>query len=261
MSEAIMTESAAVGAPEALRPPRPRWGFWATTAWGVAIFAVLQVVQFGVIVAFVLAWRRIDPASLPTSAHALVSNAIVVSVTTLAALPTILLGIALATRLARVRFADYLALKPVDAAGFRLGLACTIGWLVAVHLFGHFSGRGLVEPFTQELYRSARASGMLVPMLAMVVVAAPIYEELLFRGFLFRGWAASRIGVVGAVTLSSLIWAGLHVQYDVIIIGEIFGLGLLFGWLRARTGSTLTTIALHVIANLCTLIVVAVVAG
>src|SRR5579883_277509 len=260
MSEAIMTESTALGVPQALRPPRPRWGFWATTAWGIAIFAVLQAAQFGAIVALLLAWRRIDPASVPTSAHAALSNAIVLSVCTLAALPTIVLGIAFATRLARARFIDYLALKPVDPAGFRLGLACTIAWVVAIHLFGYLSGHGLTQSFTRELYASAHA-GMLLPLLAMVVVAAPIYEELLFRGFLFRGWAASRIGVVGAVILSSLIWAGLHIQYDAITIGEIFGLGLLFGWLRARTGSTLTTIALHGIANLCTTIVAAVAAG
>ena len=54
--------------------------------------------------------------------------------------------------------------------------------------------------------------------------------------------------------------AGLEAD-DAITIGEIFGLGLLFGWLRARTGSTLTTIALHGIADLGTLMLAAVLAG
>ena len=261
MSEAILPESAAVGAPEARRPPRQRWGFWATCAWGIAILAVTQAAQLAAMIAVLLAWRRIDPASFPTTARAVGSHAIIVSVMALAGLPTMLLGIALATRLARVRFAEYVALKPLDAAGFGLGLACTFGYLVAVGLFGYFSGRGLTLPFTQELYASARASGTLVPMIVMVVVAAPIYEELLFRGLLLRGWAASRIGAVGAVILTSLIWAGLHVQYDVITMGQIFVLGLILGWLRMRTGSTLTTIALHGIASLGALIPAAIVAG
>ena len=179
MSEAFVTQSAAADAPQALRPPRQRWGFWATCAWGIAILVVTQAAQLGAVIVVVLAWRRIDPASLPRGPHAW-SNAIIVSAFALAAMPTMLLGIALATRLARVRFVDYVALKPVDAAGFRLGLACTIGWMAAMDLFGYFSGRGLTTPFGQELYESARASGMLVPMLAMVVVAAPIYEEILF---------------------------------------------------------------------------------
>jgi uncharacterized protein len=261
MSEAISTESAAVGAPQARRAPRQRWGFWTTCAWGIAIVAVMQAAQLAAFIVVLLAWRRIDPASLPTSNHAAWTNPIIVSAFVLAALPTILLGIALAARLARVRFAEYVALKPVDAAGFRLGLACTIGYMAAVDLFGYLSGRGLTVPYTQELYGSARASGMLVLMMVMVVGAAPIYEELLFRGFLFRGWAASRIGVVGAAILSSLIWAGLHVQYDVVTMGQIFGLGLIFGWLRARTGSTATTIVLHGVASLGALIQAAVLAG
>jgi hypothetical protein len=66
---------------------------------------------------------------------------------------------------------------------------------------------------------------------------------------------------VGAFILSSLIWAGLHVQYDAITIGQIFSLGLLFGWLRVRTGSTLTTIPLHGMASLGALIQAAVSAG
>ena len=33
------------------------------------------------------------------------------------------------------------------------------------------------------------------------------------------------------------------------MIGQIFLLGLLFGWLRWASGSTLLTITLHVIAN------------
>ena len=146
MSEAFVTQSAAAGAPQVLRPQRQRWGFWATCAWGIAILVVTQAAQLGAVIVVVLAWRRIDPASLPTGPHAAWSNAIVVSAFALAALPTMLLGIALATRLARVRFVDYVALKPVDAAGFRLGLACTIGWMVAMDLFGYLPGRGLTTP-------------------------------------------------------------------------------------------------------------------
>jgi membrane protease YdiL (CAAX protease family) len=243
-------------------PPRAsRWGFWATCAWGVAILAATLAAQIGAIVVVLIVWAQIDSASVPTSSHAATSNAIVLSAVTLAALPVTLLIIGLATRFARVRFADYVALKPVDGAAIRLWLACTLAYLVMVDVLGYVSGRGLSVPFVMELYASARASGTMVLMLLAVVVAAPISEELLFRGFLLRGWAASRIGVAGAIALTSAIWAGLHVQYDLVTMGEIFGLGLLFGWLRVRTGSTLTTIGLHGIYSLGAVIQAAILAG
>jgi hypothetical protein len=242
-------------------PARSRWGFWATCAWGIAILAATMLAQVGAIVMVLIVWSQIDPASVPTNSRVATSNAIVLSAVSLTTLPVTLLIIGLATRLARVRFADYVALKPVDGAAIRLGLACTLAYLVMVDALGYVSGRGLSVPFVMELYASARASGTMVLMLIAVTVAAPISEELMFRGFLLRGWAASRIGVAGAIALTSAIWAGLHVQYDLVTMGEIFGLGVLFGWLRVRTGSTLTTIGLHGIYSLGALIQAAILAG
>jgi membrane protease YdiL (CAAX protease family) len=42
-----------------------------------------------------------------------------------------------------------------------------------------------------------------------------------------------------------VIWAAIHVQYDWFAMTEIFGLGLMFGYLRLRSGSTVTTILMH----------------
>ena len=48
---------------------------------------------------------------------------------------------------------------------------------------------------------------------------------------------------------TSAAWAAMHVQYDTLTIGQIFCIGLLLGWLRWASGSTLLTIILHVLAN------------
>ena len=74
-------------------------------------------------------------------------------------------------------------------------------------------------------------------------------EEIAFRGFLFRGLSASRLGIAGTLLVTSAAWALMHVQYDWLGIAQIFLLGLLLGWLRWASGSTLLTIALHVMAN------------
>jgi CAAX protease family protein len=82
-----------------------------------------------------------------------------------------------------------------------------------------------------------------------VVVAAPIFEELFFRGFLFTGLAASRLRWYGATVITSVLWAVIHRQYDWYEISVIFGFGLILGTVRAITNSTLLTIWLHCLVN------------
>lgn len=81
-------------------------------------------------------------------------------------------------------------------------------------------------------------------------VAAPVFEELFFRGFFFRGIQQSRLGNVGAVLITSFFWSIIHVQYDLPLIIWIFLLGILLGIARARSNSTYLTIALHALLNL-----------
>ena len=84
--------------------------------------------------------------------------------------------------------------------------------------------------------------------------AAPVMEELLFRGFLLRGYTASRLGPIGAVLLTSAAWASMHIQYEVFYVVQIFVLGCVFGWLRLRSGSTTLTLILHGIVNLTAIV-------
>jgi membrane protease YdiL (CAAX protease family) len=81
-----------------------------------------------------------------------------------------------------------------------------------------------------------------------LIVAAPLMEELLFRGFFFPGYARS-LGPWGAIIVTAAGWAVMHVQYETFYIVQIFVLGCAFGWLRWRSGSTLLTVILHAIVN------------
>jgi membrane protease YdiL (CAAX protease family) len=83
-----------------------------------------------------------------------------------------------------------------------------------------------------------------------VAIVAPITEEIVFRGFLFRGLSTSFLGVSGTLIVTSVVWAGMHVQYDWYILGQIVAIGLVLGWLRWASGSTLLTIVLHMLTNL-----------
>ena len=69
-------------------------------------------------------------------------------------------------------------------------------------------------------------------------------------GFMFSGLKSSRIGPIGAIILTSLIWAGLHTQYDLYGMCQIFAGGLLLGYARLKSGSIFVPLAMHALMNL-----------
>lgn len=79
-------------------------------------------------------------------------------------------------------------------------------------------------------------------------VAAPLFEEFVYRGVLFLG-LRGRIGNVGALVLSSAIFAVAHSQYDWQGVLSVGVFGACCGVLAWRTGSILPGIILHSIYN------------
>ena len=80
----------------------------------------------------------------------------------------------------------------------------------------------------------------------LAVVMAPLFEELFFRGFLFRGLARSWGWPLAAV-VSGAIFGAVHQQLTVFI--PLFALGFVLAWTYKRTGSLWTPIALHAVFN------------
>ena len=78
-----------------------------------------------------------------------------------------------------------------------------------------------------------------------VSILVPIMEELLFRGFIL-GMFLRCYGKTPAIVLSAFIFAIVH---EPIAIGMAFGGGLLYGWLRVRTGSIVPSMIAHMIWN------------
>jgi membrane protease YdiL (CAAX protease family) len=98
-----------------------------------------------------------------------------------------------------------------------------------------------------EIYRSVQS-----PLLFWIalVVATPIFEELLFRGFVFAGIQASPLGRVGAVLITALLWTWIHQQLDPLEFAIIFLIGVMLGIARLRTQALLVPIAMHMLYNL-----------
>lgn len=81
-----------------------------------------------------------------------------------------------------------------------------------------------------------------VLLLLIVVVGAPIVEELFFRGLLLRA-AERRWGKVGAVAVSSLIFGAVHLQP--LQFPALVAVGVVFALLAIRTGRLGPSIFAH----------------
>ena len=83
--------------------------------------------------------------------------------------------------------------------------------------------------------------------LAVVAVAAPLWEEAIFRGFLLAS-LASRVPRRWAIVGSAVVFALAHFAPH--RAAALLLLGLLFGWLYSRTGSLGAAVLAHSLWNL-----------
>ncbi|GLR84801.1 CPBP family intramembrane glutamic endopeptidase [Bradyrhizobium iriomotense] len=223
------------------------WKFWGTTLWGVFVFAAMFVGQIGTIV-YLVAYRGgpIDMASLESVGRD--PQALALSV--IAGLPTTLAAVWLAIRLKGASFADYLALRWPSWLQILLGAVGLILIVVIWETMSRALGREATPGFMTDLLKSGRDKGAATMLVLAFSIAAPMSEELIARGFLYRGWSESFLRVPGAIILSSLVWTAVHLQYDMYFLAEVFSIGLWFGYMRYRGNSLWLTIVLHALNNL-----------
>jgi membrane protease YdiL (CAAX protease family) len=124
-----------------------------------------------------------------------------------------------------------------------------VQWLLILAVFLFLSDgislllhQPIVPPFMVDAYKTA---SFLPILLFAIVVVAPIFEEIFFRGFLFQGIRYSRLGPTGAIGITSLVWAVIHLQYDIYGMATVFALGLLFGIARLKTDSIHLLMVMH----------------
>ena len=229
----------ALGEPKA--GPRP-WGPWATLGWTLLCAIILFAIQVAVLLIF-MAIRLTRGAELKFDE--LANSGDVVSIGTLASTVSIVGLVALLIRWRRYPISDYLALDRPTVQSAVIAIVSLAIILITSDLLSYMLGRPLVPDVMVRLYRMAWLPGLVVAL----VVLAPIAEETLFRGFLYKGIADSHAGPVVAIITSAVAWATLHFQYDWYGVVTIAAMGLFLGIVRQKTGSLYLTMVLHSIAN------------
>jgi uncharacterized protein len=111
----------------------------------------------------------------------------------------------------------------------------------------------LLEPQQEDVTRELGADdGTLGTVAAglLIIGAAPLAEEIFFRGFLFAGLRRSANFVVAAL-VASAIWGFFHFtgqdSWGVVVQLAVFG--VILCWLYERTDSIWPTIAVHALNN------------
>ena len=104
----------------------------------------------------------------------------------------------------------------------------------------------VLEPLLSLMPEVPNVYGRGAWAIVTVVVMAPLFEEVIFRGVLLESTRA-RYGVVAAWLLSSAIFGIVHVHPTVVV--NAFVMGLVLAFIYLRTDSLWSAIILHAINN------------
>ncbi len=229
------------------------WGFWATIGFSFLIIVMFFVAQIVTAIGFdVVAKARHPEIDL----HSFGSHGLLLAIATCVSTPsTIALSLLFARLRKNITIKEYFCL-------YRPGKGQYFKWTLAVFVFVLCSDMLtfiLRKPIVPEFMLRAYTTAHFTPLLWFaVIIAAPVGEETIFRGFIFKGIQHSPIGALGAILISSLGWSALHIQYDLYGVGTIFVMGLLLGTARLKSNSLSIPIMMHAIASLIATIEVAI---
>jgi uncharacterized protein len=204
-----------------------------TIVWG--ILAVLALTFVGGIVVAV-----VGPDLSEETAGLILQGVFAIA---LIAVPFMLLATAGAT------FASpaTLGLRPFKLGqGIGLALAAYAGFFAFLIVYAL-----IVDPEPQEIIDEIRAeqeTAKVVALGVLVILAAPISEEIFFRGFIFGG-LRGRMSFWAAALISGLLFGLVHLPTGPAQVPPLAVFGALLAWLYERTGSLGPPIFMHMIQN------------
>ena len=232
------------------------WGFWATIGFGLLTFVIFTFLQTAILFAYMLVNEgsvlidAMDSDSNTELNKLLRSYSFNGDAISISEIPAAIIGIALIIFFASMRTAlsikEQLQLHLPKIKSLLLFLGLMILAMMLMESVNSWLDRETPE-FMTKVYESTKN----MPLLWIAVgVAAPFFEEFLFRGFLLENLRHSWLGVAGAIILTSASWAIIHMQYGWFEIISIFFIGVLLGIAKIKTKSLYVPIAMHMLMNL-----------
>jgi membrane protease YdiL (CAAX protease family) len=233
---------------EATEQKQLYWGPWPTVGLGCGLMAIAIFLSGIVAMAFMAVELSSHPSpDLQEVLQSLLTNGLYYSITTMAVAIGCTGMIMLFINMRHtISVREYLGLRSVSTRNILISLAVAIGLVILFDGISYTLGKPLVSEWQLALYRS---SGWPLLLWLAFVIFGPIFEETLFRGFLFEGFRQSQMGVIGAIILTTVFWSLSHVQYNASGIASIFIFGIVLGVMRFRTASLWSVISMHALFN------------
>jgi len=227
-----MTRTDAAPAPPPTTDERAGWG-WGLSLAGLLVGFGPEVLLYAAALGMSVS-TDVDKVTLGSAVALVIGSVVVYGWQTLAAW-------FFSLRVAGRRLALWGFTMPSKAFFWTIPVA-----LAAVYLVS-FLHDLVVHPKQQDIIGEfPRTTAGIVLFVFLAVVLAPLFEEIFFRGFLFRGFSSSWGWVAGAC-VSAAVFGVAHLQLDVFV--PLFALGLALAWVYKRTGSLWTSIAFHALFN------------
>lgn len=125
-------------------------------------------------------------------------------------------------------------------------LLITIVSSVIVVILTSFLGNSVENSKTESLQQNINLLTVLIGIISAGVIS-PIYEEIFYRGFIYR-WLRVRLGMNWGILISSLIFTVAHFP-TVNAMPVNFINGIVFAWVYEKTGSVITGMIIHGLMN------------
>ncbi len=225
------------------------WGFWGTFLWGIVILITFLMGQILPLIAYMI----VEGTSLSfESFNSLAATASTdVFLLFLSSVGGMLLVVPVAFGIAKLKrgslLKDYFALNGFKWKTLGFWLLIFIVLQIATSFLIEALGAKDIPNFMLNLEYPTRMHKIL--LLIAVMVAAPVVEEVVFRGFLLKGFANSFMGMHGAVLVTSALWAVIHMQYEIVYLIAIFVIGLVFAYARLLSNSLFIPMIMHSLMN------------
>ena len=229
-------------------PNNPPWKLWAAAlAWFSSIIFLWLVPQFCALPYIATHYRAMGG---PTK-ELLLSDKTFVLILVAGFIPahllTLLVAWVIATRFGKLSAIRTLGLSWPENFGLWKSAATAVSlFLIAMGIIYKFGGQ---DTDLEKILRSSRGAAIVTAFVA--AVTAPLVEEVIYRGLLYSALQRA-VGVLAAIAIVALTFAGLHVlQYwpNFGAIGAISLLSLVLTFVRARTGKLLPCYVIHLVFN------------
>jgi hypothetical protein len=239
----------AFGLQQELRPKPQRWGLWSTLAWMLLIGVIYTLAQMVTALLFLFWWEAAYPGQ-PLNLADIETNGPILGTVTLVSTAAILSIVALAVGLSHQSFKLYLALNWPSRRVMALSFGLTLALLFTIDFVTAQAGHDVIPEFMSGIYETSReaGTGFFVLLGVTLIVLAPLSEEIVFRGFFYRGLDRS-LGPIAAILITAACWTALHVQYEPFSMAQVFAYGIFLGLVRWRSNSLILVVILHAAIN------------